>query len=504
MYLEKTINWVIWIVQISVLTVPSTISKQEPEVDRRLYRTLREEYSQTDENREETSARYFEQILDHFNPVNEVKFSQRYWRNSKYRKDDGPAFLIIQGEGHGVVDWVLGGQWVSYAEAFNADIFSLEHRFYGNSVPKNDTTVQNLIHLNSGQAIADIAYFIRGVSKEYAMSNDTKWIVFGCGYAGTLAAWLRLKYPYLVHGAVSSSAPLLAKADFSEYYQELKSILDLHNPKCSSKIAEANEQLDRLIKTEKGRRHASRLFQLYTELENTPEDITSLFDALAENIAQVVQNNRGKRAASAVITEDPPTIQTICDIMTYAGVSALDLYAAVNIFIIKSYLWGWRNHSNKNRVERQKNTTYPYFYYGERQWNYQLCTEFGFYQTSSKSSDLFGAHIPSKYFTKSCEDVFGPEFNETRLNHGIYRTNTMYGGKKINVGNLVFVHGSNDPWKALGVTHVPKNAPYEIILINGTAHCGDIDPYEDGDKEELKEAQNKIKTILQSWLQSKK
>ena len=76
-----------------------------------------------------------------------------------------------------------------------------------------DMSSKNLKYLSSQQALADLAYFIEAKKKEFNLAGN-KWIVFGGSYPGSLAAWFRLKYPHLAYGAVSSSAPLLAKINF--------------------------------------------------------------------------------------------------------------------------------------------------------------------------------------------------------------------------------------------------------------------------------------------------
>ena len=86
-----------------------------------------------------------------------------------------------------------------------------------------------------------------------------------------------------------------------------------------------------------------------------------------------------------------------------------------------------------------------------RQWTYQTCSEFGYYQTSDFQKQPFGHHFPLEFFIKQCQDIYDPKFNAELILHGINRTNTNYGGYGIKVTNVVFPNGSIDPWHALGI-----------------------------------------------------
>ena len=78
-----------------------------------------------------------------------------------------------------------------------------------------DMSVENLRYLTTEQALADLAYFITEFKED--IDDDLKMakvVTFGGSYPGTLSAWMRLKYPHIIHAAVSSSAPLLAEINF--------------------------------------------------------------------------------------------------------------------------------------------------------------------------------------------------------------------------------------------------------------------------------------------------
>merc|ERR1712243_40204 len=94
----------------------------------------------------------------------------------------------------------------------------------------------NMVYLSSRQGLEDAANFISTMNAKY---NLTTWMAFGGSYPGSLSAWMRLRFPHLVAGSVSSSGPLFAKLDFSEYLQVVMDALDTTGPGCNIALAEA-------------------------------------------------------------------------------------------------------------------------------------------------------------------------------------------------------------------------------------------------------------------------
>ncbi|VDM71266.1 unnamed protein product [Strongylus vulgaris] len=115
------------------------------------------------------------------------KHIQRYFYNFQYRNNQSEVvFLMIGGEGPQDIGWVSYENYpfVSWAKEFGAMMFTLEHRFYGESRPTPNQSVKNLRYLSSRQALEDIKYFIECMNAKYRLKNP-KWIAFGGSYPGT-------------------------------------------------------------------------------------------------------------------------------------------------------------------------------------------------------------------------------------------------------------------------------------------------------------------------------
>lgn len=135
-----------------------------------------------------------------------------------------------------------------------------------------------------------------------------------------------------------------------------------------------------------------------------------------------------------------------------------------------------------------------YFLTG-RQWVYQTCAEFGFYQSTDSPNQPFAGfplvwvhqtwpvkltHLiaysvviligvfffffPSRYFLKQCTNFYN--ISAEQVAEAVTQTNEYYGAYDIRSSRIVFPNGSIDPWHALGVTQ-DISADLPAIFIKG-------------------------------------
>nr|AHY81296.1 serine protease [Lygus lineolaris] len=444
---------------------------------------------------------WFLQRLDHFDPTNPGTWWQKYQTNETWFEKLIRIVRfssMISGEGPMAGEWMVMGSWLESAQKFKSLCFQLEHRYYGESSPVEDVSVKGLRYLSSEQALADIAYFIESMNERYKLTPKNKWVVFGGSYAGSLAAWARLKYPHLIHAAVSTSGPLLAEGDFKEYNNVVRKSLSASSQSCANNIHQAALKLEQILQKldEAEVKMISEKFKVCGTLDvRNQKDIVFFVFQVAASIQGIVQDNKDWNPGNVASY----TVDDLCKIMNNETIgSVLDRYAAVHSLtsggagsqcVINTH------YDDFVRIMRSMTGSANFF----RSWVYQTCTEFGFYQTSSNRNSLFGSLLKLQFYIDQCKDIYGEDFERNRLIEGTKRTNLLYGNKKIKVSRVVFVHGSLDPWHVLG--KYESNEPETpVILIDGTAHCADMYPASPDDPPQLVSARKRIDELIGKWL----
>uniref|UniRef100_A0A3B5L4H9 Serine protease 16 n=1 Tax=Xiphophorus couchianus TaxID=32473 RepID=A0A3B5L4H9_9TELE len=393
---------------------------------------------------------WIHQPLDHFNRQNAKTFTQRFFVNEAYwQRPDGPVFLFIGGEGPIYNFDVLAGHHVDMAKEHRALLLSVEHRFYGDSINPDGLKTENLADLSSQQALADLAAFHQYISQSFNLSSRNTWISFGGSYSGSLSAWFRGKFPNLVYGAVASSAPVKAKLDFAEY---------------------------------------SNVRSLYMSQINAPTEhfahTSFLQMELMQNLADIIMGSVQYNEEGVLMS-----IKELCGVMTKTShnmyhsnsdESCLDISHEKTVKELKDV-----SHKNRRRAERQ--------------WTYQTCTEFGFYQTCEDTTCPFSGMVTLQAQTKICSKVFG--ISQHSLPSRIAFTNSYYGGDNPNTYRVLYVNGGVDPWKELSVVQDSSEGS-QTVFIKDTAHCADMSKERLTDRHSLREARQEIENHVASWLRT--
>lgn len=390
---------------------------------------------------------WFNQTLDHFSPYDHRQFGQRYYEFlDHFRIPDGPIFMKICGESEckGISNDYLG----VLAKKFDAAIVTLEHRYYGKSVPFGSLATENLKFLSSKQALFDLAAFRQYYqatlnAKLNRSSGENPWFFFGVSYSGALSAWFRLKFPHLTCGSLASSAVVLAVYNFTEFDHQIG---ESAGPECKAVLQEITQLVEERLASD-----AKALKSLFgaSELVIDGDFLYFLADA-------------------AVIAFQYGNPDRLCVPLTEAKKAGDDLVNAyatyVKDYYVKSFGVSVETYDQKHlkRTSLKGDTA-------DRLWWFQVCTEVAYFQVAPANDSIRSSKVDTRYHLDLCRNVFG---------EGVYpdvdSTNTYYGGKNIGGTKIVFTNGSQDPWRHASKEISSPEMPSFIITCHNCGHGTDL------------------------------
>ncbi|KAG4080000.1 hypothetical protein HA402_006312 [Bradysia odoriphaga] len=362
------------------------------------------------------------------------------------------------------------------------------------SFPTPDASMEHLEFLNIEQALADLAHFIVYIRERHTEFADSEVILIGGSYSATMVAWFRQKYPHLAVGAWASSAPVLAQVDFVEYKEVVgASIRSVGGEECYIRLERAIGQAERLI-ADRNFAEFSNRFRTCEEITDYSYDVWSMFGLFSNLLAGVVQYHR------------PGDIEGVCEeLLDPSNATETDIDAFGRWYT--QFIFGNNPDDDDcidatfaSDVEFYQNTGWDHYatLSAGRQWFYQTCAEYGWYQTSGSRFQPFGSSFPVELYVRWCSDVYSSVFNRTTMEAAVARKNVKYGGMNPQVTNVYFTQGSIDPWRTMGIqTDLNDRSPADVIP--GASHCADLSSNSPNDTPRMREVRARILSLIRLW-----
>lgn len=401
----------------------------------------------------------YEAPLDHFSRKKDTElFSVRYWVDDSCAKvsdnfEDAPIFLQMGGEGAaGCVPCHDG-----LANKYNGISVAVEHRFYGESVPKGGLTAENLPYLSVDQNLEDTKSIIEIINP----NNKHRVITHGGSYSGGTASWFRTHYPDTTFASISSSGVVNAIVDFVEFDESIIKALTGYNqyPNCLSTLTEAFDIIDSLSNDK------------LQALKSSPFNATNLvsnidfFYMVADAAAMAVQYGHK---------------ETLCKAMETSATTS-DPVVLLAEFIFNYYGKGFQSQPFYDRKQIANMISQPSTGVGAKSWRWQKCTQVAYLQSRSPNEEqkvgLRSKQLTQESLLEQCHDMFPRNKLNLRNTNEIFQR--KYGADRpdlVGATRIFYLDYSDDPWKEASVKRPFKPSSLDLsycyTICDGCGHCG--------------------------------
>jgi serine protease 16 len=306
-----------------------------------------------------------------------------------------------------------------------------------------------------------------------------------------LAGWAHLKFPHLIHAAVSSSAPVRAELDmrgYNDVVSEAYAVMDEGvggSPACRAAIAKGHEEIGKMFGTSVGNAALASLFGQEPEWY-------SLLDHQRSFAGQGV-------AVFPAQSNDPLCGEPMCNIRRIcAAMTNASLGDEVHRL---AHVRGAQLAARQLQARPPAEET-PEAAPGYEQanlWGWQTCTEFGFYQTCEAGSGCFYTQGLADLTSEMsfCEEVFG--ISRAAVEANIIYSNAYYGADSPQGVRVLYVNGEVDPWHANSII-ANLSAELPAIYVAGASHHAWTHPSTPSDQASVREARAKIRARVRLFL----
>ncbi|KAK3233206.1 hypothetical protein CYMTET_56483, partial [Cymbomonas tetramitiformis] len=412
-------------------------------------------------------VRVYQQQLSHFNAQVNGTFPQRYLVNSTFwagAARQGPIFVFTGAEG-GDVERTAGAYgWVTQmARRSSAMLVFLEHRFFGKSLPfgPDNSYVAEASRvglLSVEEALADYSEILHALRDELAAWH-CPLMTFGGSLAGTLSAFMRIKYPGLVDLALASSSPIRGylNVDGISQFSWRKQITDNFEsfaPGCPELVRQGFRALQYADSEE--------LHRAYNTCDVPGKDgweqIQSIVWSKLEGIGEFCY---------------PPEraqIKPACQRMGNAG-SPLGIFASLINTPPKQCL-----NLTRHGIETPD----------QKGWLYLACTEIIHPIGANNVTDMFP---PFNFSLTSLAESCAPRWHAAPRPYWLPKEMAIYQLERLasSTSHILFTYGTADPWHTLGLER-SLSSKLPVIFINGGSHCADVAAPQDSDTAQMKTA----------------